>query len=89
MVSSITSLLYLHKQNLDQNHKLTKFYGNLHVQNSNCVSIIIETKYCFVQIYDFFNNHVESFTNTVTLMLKWIAKLMSITDYYINKSNQS
>ena len=58
MVSSIASL--------------TKLYGNLNVQNSHFVSIIINTKHHLVSTCDSFNNHNESFTNTVTLMRKWI-----------------
>ena len=52
MVSSITSLLHLYNQNPDQNHKLTKFYGNLHVQNSHYGSVIINTKHCLLQTCD-------------------------------------
>ena len=66
----------------------SKLYGNLHVQNSRNVIVIIDTKHCFVQACDSFNNHDESFTNTMILMHKWIAKLMSIIDHNFNKSNQ-
>ena len=72
MVSSTASLLYLYKQNPDQNYIRTKFYGNLHVQNSHYASVIIDTKHCVIQTCDSLNNHNESFTNTVTLMRKWI-----------------
>ena len=88
MVSSIASLLHRYKQNPDWNHKLTKFYGNFHVKNLYYVSAIIDTKHSIVQTCDSFNNHDESFTNTVTLMRKWIVESMSIIDYYINESNQ-
>ena len=88
MVSLIASLLHLYKQNPDQNHKLTKFYGNLYVKNSHYVSVIIDTQHHLVQTCDSFNNNNDSFTNTVTLMRKWIAKMMSIIDCYINETNQ-
>ena len=70
MISMIASLLYLYKQNSDRNHNLTKLYGNLHVKNTHYVSVIISinTKHCLVQTCDSFNNHDNTFTNTVTLM---------------------
>ena len=72
MVSSIASL--------------TKLYGNLNVQNSHFVSIIINTKHHLVSTCDSFNNHNESFTNTVTLMHKWIAKFKSLITISTDKN---
>ena len=69
-------------------HKLTKFYGNLFVQNSHYLTFIIDTKHRAVQTCDSLNNHDEFFTNSVTLMRKWIAKMMSIIDFYINETNE-
>ena len=88
MVSSITLLLHLYKQNPDQNHKLTKFNGNLHVQNSHYISVIIDIKHRLISTGDSFNNHDEPFTNIAPLMRKWIAEMISIINYYINERNQ-
>ena len=69
MMSSIVSLLLHYKQNPDQNHKLTNFYG-LHIKKSHYESVIIDTKNRFLQMCDSFNNHNYSFTNFVTLISK-------------------
>ena len=86
MASSIATLLNEYKSKTG--HNLSKFYGILHVNSNHYVTVIIDINKRTVETCDSLQVGKASLKNpTVVLMRKWIAKSMSIIDYFINEKD--
>lgn len=84
MRSVLSNILKKSREN--KTTTLNQFYANLHVNDTHYVSLFIDVKERTVYTCDSFKCNEEGGNEVVTLMRKWIAKSISIIDYYMDGS---